>query len=207
MIRVMVVEDFPIIREAISRALINDERIDLLASYGTAHALLDGLVGQVADVVLLDLHLPDMDGPTLIRRILRVCPAARIVVFTASEHPGLVRAALEAGAQGYTVKRQHETQVIEALVAVYEGGTALAPQIAAATMQGISCGDHSSCELRPHDLDLVRFVVAGQTDEQIAAEMFISTRSVQNHLARIREFAGVKRRPELARWAVENAIV
>ncbi|MCW2926001.1 MAG: two component transcriptional regulator, LuxR family [Thermoleophilia bacterium] len=212
MIRTMVVEDFPIFRAAISRALQLDQRIDLVGAYPTARGLLDAIVMDQVQALLLDLHLPDMEGTTLIERVRQVSPQTRIVVFTASEQPRQVRAALAAGAHGYVVKRQESEQIIDALIAVCAGGTVLAPQVAASLLSlrmGGTAGEvgNGIDELRPSDLQILSRLVDGETDAQIAGALYVSTRTVQNHLARIRSMAGVVRRPELARWAIEHALV
>ncbi|MCW2925910.1 MAG: two component transcriptional regulator, LuxR family [Thermoleophilia bacterium] len=212
MIRCMVVEDFPIFRDAISRALQHDQRIELLGAHATARELLDAIVMDRVEALLLDLHLPDMEGITLIQRVRQASPATRIVVFTASEQPRQVRAALAAGANGYVVKRQDSEQVIEALVAVCAGGTVLAPQVAASLLSmrmGGTAGEvgNGVDDLRASDLQILRRLTEGETDAQIADALYVSTRTVQNHLSRIRFVAGVARRPELARWAIDHALI
>lgn len=209
MIRTLIVEDFPIIREAIARAVSLDPRVHLLGAHGTGRDLLDAMVVTSVDAVLVDLHLPDIGGSELIRRVRQVSPRTRILVFTASEQPGQVKAALTAGAHGYVVKRQDAPQVIEALVAVCAGGTVLSPQITGSMLAGhVGGGIGGPGEaLRDGDLEIVERVIQGQTDSEIARAIFVSTRTVQNHLARIRRVAGVARRPELARWALDNNLV
>jgi DNA-binding NarL/FixJ family response regulator len=164
--------------------------------------------------VLVDMHLPDMDGPRLIDRVRRLHPSVQALVFSASERPALVLAALHAGARGYVVKRQPAREIADAILAVHDGGTVLAPQVASAVVSpgagSMGAGDGSGtsgARLAPADAEIVRMVVGGETDEQIARALYVSTRTVQNRLTRIRRFAQVQRRTELARWALENEIV
>lgn len=210
-VTVTVVEDFPIVRSAITDALSRDARLEVLDSCADAKALLDALVMREPDVALVDLHLPDMDGPKLIGRIRRLHPDVRIVVFSACERPAQVLAALHAGANGYAVKRQSAREVADGLVAVSQGGTVLAPQVALAVLDPRAAstdGDAgAACRLEPTDAEIIRMVVAGETDEQIARALFVSTRTVQNRLTRIRRIARVQRRTELARWALENELI
>ncbi|MCW2962147.1 MAG: two component transcriptional regulator, LuxR family [Thermoleophilia bacterium] len=205
-IDVMIVEDFPLIRDALSHALDADDRLRVRASVPDGRALLDELVNGSPDIVVMDLHMPGLDGPALIERVHRLHPETKIVVFSASERPGPVLAALRAGASGYLVKRQRIEQVVEGIVAASEGGSVLAPQVAACTVAH-SVDQMPGVMLDPMSLRILGYVARGDTDEQIAAELFVSTRTVQNHLARIRSIAGVKRRTELARWAWDNQLV
>ena len=211
-VSVTIVEDFPIMRTAITSALRDDARLDVRDSCEGARAVLDALVNDEPDVVLMDLHLPDMDGPKLVDRILRLHPNVRVVVFSACERPAMVLAALHAGASGYIVKRQSAHEVADALLAVAAGGTVLAPQVASIVLDGptaMSAGgsDSTGCRLEQSDVQIVRMVVGGETDEQIARALYVSTRTVQNRLTRIRRLAHVQRRTELARWALENQLV
>lgn len=210
-VTVAIVEDFPIVRTAISEALERDPRIEVVDTCPDAKGLLDALVLREPDVALVDLHLPDMDGPKLIGRIRRLHPNVKVVVFSACERPAQVLAALHAGANGYTVKRQSAREIADGVVAVAEGGTVLAPQVALAVLDPRAAsaedGDGTAARLEPTDAEIVRMVVSGETDEQIARTLFVSTRTVQNRLTRIRRMARVQRRTELARWALENQLV
>lgn len=212
-VRVSIVEDFPIVRTAISDALARDGRVEICDAVSDARSLLDALVMCEPDVVLVDMHLPDMDGPRLIERIRRLHPGVQVLVLSASERPALVLGALHAGARGYVVKRQPAREIADAILAIHAGGTVLAPQVASAVVSpgGDSSGTGGrgtgAAQLGPADVEIVRMVVGGETDEQIARALYVSTRTVQNRLTKIRRVAHVQRRTELARWALENEIV
>jgi DNA-binding NarL/FixJ family response regulator len=208
MIDVIVVEDFPLMRDALAAGLASDPRIRVRAAVGDGRALLDELVVYTPDIVLMDLHLPGLDGPGLIERVLRIHPSLRIVVLSACEKPGPVMAALRAGARGYLVKRQPLEQVIDGVVAAADGGAVLAPQVAGSMFAVAPDGGPMPARLlEPIDLQIVAALARGETDQQIATSLFVSTRTVQNHLSRIRSVAGVTRRTELARWAWDNQLV
>ena len=210
-VTVSIVEDFPIVRSAISDALAADDRVEVRDTVASARELLDALVMSEPDVVLVDLHLPDMDGPKLIKRLRRLHPDVQVLVFTASERPALVLSALHAGARGYVVKRQPAREIADAIVAVQGGGTVLAPQVASSVVSPAAGGTEEAVDgvarLGRADAEIVRMVVDGETDEQIARALYVSTRTVQNRLTRIRRVARVQRRTELARWALENDLV
>jgi DNA-binding NarL/FixJ family response regulator len=210
-VSVTIVEDFPIVRTAIADALARDGRVEVRDTVSTARELLDSLVMDEPDVVLVDMHLPDMDGPSLIQRLRRLHPDVQVLVFSASERPALVVAALNAGARGYVVKRQPARDIADAILAVAAGGAPIAPQVAASVLKQPNSGGQDAgagvAGLGQADAEIVRMVVDGETDEQIARALYVSTRTVQNRLTRIRRIAHVQRRTELARWALENEIV
>lgn len=208
-INVIIVDDFPIVRHALAEALDQDERLAVCASCCDARTLLDTLVMEQADVVVLDLHLPDLDGPDLVARVHRLHPTTRILVCTASERTSMVTASLNAGAAGYAVKRQSAHELADAVVSVHEGNVFVAPQVTAALLR-CRATDATATEesrlwcLEDVELEILRHVAAGATDDAIARALFVSPRTIQNRLTRIRRFAGVARRTELTRWAVEN---
>lgn len=213
MLDVMVVEDFPLMREALVRGIDAEPELRVVAQAGTARELLDALVEQRCDVAIVDMHLPDVDGIELIQRIRRLHPGTRVLVLTASERSAVVRAALDAGASGYLVKRQALTDIVDAIRAVVGGGMVVAPQVAGSVFGATQLGQgggrvrSDGYALDPFELDVLRLVVRGATDAEIAHELYVSPRTVQYQLAHIRQKAGVARRAELARWAFENSLV
>ncbi|MCW2950815.1 MAG: two component transcriptional regulator, LuxR family [Thermoleophilia bacterium] len=210
-INIVVVDDFPIVRTALAQALEQDPRLSVVGSYGDARELLDALVMVRPDVIVLDLHLPDLHGPELVARVRQLHPRPRILACTASERAATVLATLGAGANGYAVKRQSATEIAQAVVAVHQGDTFLAPQVTAVAL-GPGNAAQGDCDdarhgLKPAEIEILRHVLSGATDEDIARALYVSTRTVQNRLAHIRRVASVSRRAELARWALENHIV
>jgi DNA-binding NarL/FixJ family response regulator len=211
-VRVALLDDFPVVRDAIAAGMADDPRTRVTAVTGDARQLLDALVLMPTDVVLLDVHLHDTDGISLISRIRRLHARVRIVVLSAIEREQVVRSALHAGASGYLVKRQALPEIIDAVCAVHDGGTVVAPQVASWLVRdasGVSAGaaPRRDQPLAPAELDVLRLVVHGATDLQIARALYVSPRTVQYQLARIRSKAGVHRRAELAHWAHENSLV
>ncbi|MCW2972556.1 MAG: two component transcriptional regulator, LuxR family [Thermoleophilia bacterium] len=210
-ISVIVVDDFPLMRTALAHALDEDDRISVIASCTDARNLLDELVLRTPDVILLDLQLPDLHGPELVERIRRLHPVPRILACTASERTATVSAVLNAGAAGYAVKRQTASEIADAVVSVHDGNHFVAPQVTAALLRCNVAPDSNTgapilqC-LADIELEILRLLVAGATDDMIARSLYVSPRTIQNRLTRIRRFAGVSRRTELTRWAVENRL-
>lgn len=204
MISVAVVEDFPIVREALVAGIDADPRMRVVHACCDGRALLDQLVMSQVDVALVDMHLPDIAGPDVVARALRTRAGVRVVVLSASRRRALVSSAMRAGASGYLLKSQSIEEVTAGIVTVASGGTVLAPELGAELMG--ADGHAPSPQLDDISLRILEAVVHGATDDEIASTLFVSTRTVQNHLARLRRSAGVRRRAELARWACDNAL-
>jgi two-component system NarL family response regulator len=209
-IRVMVVDDFPMLREAIVRALDADVALEVVAESGDGDDALARAIEVGPDVLILDLRLPGRDGLEVLEQLRTRAPKIRVVVMTANEQPRTLLDAIAAGAVGYVSKRSTAVELRQAVFAAHSGGSFITPSLAGHLLTEFSTaarGERSAVRpLRGRELEVLRLVVNGKTDNEIAMALFISPRTVQNTLARIREKTGLRRRSELTRWAVEHQI-
>ena len=163
------------------------------------------------DVVLLDLHMPELGGMMLLERIRAELPGMRTIVMTASEKGEPLLDAVAAGASGYLTKRASGEELRQAVLTVHGGGSVIAPALAGHLLRAYSrASSGESPEVRSKltatEHEVLRLVAQGLTDKQIAEQIYVSPRTVQNHLARIRDKTDLRRRSELARWAVLHAV-
>jgi DNA-binding NarL/FixJ family response regulator len=193
-IRVLLVDDFPLVRSGIAAALQDEAGIDVVGEAGTAAEAMALAVAQAPDVVLLDLGLPDESGVTMISRLAEKSPRSRVVVITASENIEVLSSAMAAGAVGYLTKRTTPRQLCDAVVTVHGGGTVVDAGLAAVTRPALT----------ERERRVVQLVAEGLTDKEIASALFVSPRTVQNQLTSIRRKLGLGRRSELAHWAATH---
>jgi DNA-binding NarL/FixJ family response regulator len=209
-IRVIVVDDFPLVRDGVARALESDPGIEVVAQAGSGREALALAETHEPDVMILDLRMPDLGGLAVLDKLRTSRPAIRVIVMTASEQAGTLLDAIAAGAAGYLSKRSTGEELRQAVITAHAGGSVITPSLASHLLKEFSSsarGEGSSVRpLQGRELDVLRLVVQGKTDNEIGRELFISPRTVQNHLARIRDKTGLRRRAELTRWAVEHAI-
>ncbi len=209
-IRVVVADDFPLVREGVVRALNSDPGIEVIAQAENGNDALKVAEELRPDVMILDLRMPDLGGLAVLDKLRTSRPEIRIIVMTASEQASTLLDAIAAGAAGYLSKRSTGEELRQAVITAHGGGTVITPALASHLLKEYSSsarGEQSQVRpLQGRELDVLRLVVQGKTDNEIGKELFISPRTVQNHLTRIREKTGLRRRSELTRWAVEHAI-
>ena len=209
-VRVLVADDFPLVREGVVRALDADAAIEVIGQADNGQAALELAERLEPDVMILDLRMPSLGGLAVLDKLRTSRPQIRIIVMTASEQASTLLDAIAAGAAGYLSKRTTGEELRQAVITAHGGGSVITPALASHLLKEFSSsarGEQSQVRpLQGRELDVLRLVVQGKTDNEIGRELFISPRTVQNHLTRIREKTGLKRRSELTRWAVEHAI-
>jgi DNA-binding NarL/FixJ family response regulator len=208
-IRVLLVDDFPLVREGIAVALDSDPAIEVVGQAGDAAEGRQLAQSTRPDVVLLDMRMPGGSGIELLEWLTAELPETRVLVVTASEKADTLLQAVSCGAAGYITKRATRAELVDAVVTVHGGGSVVAPRLAAELLRDyarISRDSDGSRQmlLTAREREILRLVSQGLTDKEIAAQLFVSPRTVQNQLGQIRSKTGRGRRSELARWAVEH---
>ena len=212
MIRVLVADDFPLVREGLSAALRKDDEIEIVGVAADGVEALELAHTVRPDVLLLDLRMPRMSGLVVLAHLATELPALRVLAVSASVDARSVLDALAAGADGYLTKHVNATELCAAVHAVYRGEPVVAPSLARHLIEDLRdrAGGPSPASitgLTRAELNVLRLVAEGQTDRQISGALYMSPRTVQSNLGRIRAKVGVRRRTELARWATEHLVV
>jgi len=210
-IRVLVAEDHPLVREGVIRALERDPAIEIVGAADNGVTALELAREHRPDVIVLDLRMPELTGMHVLEALRTELPDTRALVMTANEGPESLLDAIAAGAAGYLSKRTSGEELRQAVITTHGGGSVITPELAGHLLRqfsGNARGEGSAARplLGGRELEILRLVADGLTDNEIGKQMYISPRTVQNHLTRIREKTGLRRRSELARWAVQHAI-
>lgn len=208
-VTVAIVEEHPLYRQALSRALGSDPRLLVVAAVDSPASLPSRLPRSPATatlrwpaVVLLDVHLPGMSGPAAIRRLTQ--HGCRVLVVTAARSRSQVLASFDAGARGYLTKAADAPAVVDAVHTVAGGGTVVDDAVTEHVVA--AAGGRGSMPLTTRERQVVTLLATGRTDREIARDMAISTRTVHTHLDRIRTKTGIRRRTEMTRMAFEQGL-
>ncbi len=173
------------------------------------------LVGELApDVVVMDLKMPELSGVETTRQISGIAPRARVVVLTISADDDDVMDAVVAGACGYLLKDSSIDQLIAGIRAAARGESLISPQIAGRVLQRLrSQGTDSTAartiraELSERELDVLRLIANGKDNAEIARELYISPKTVKNHISNILMKLQIENRIQAAVYAVRSGIV
>lgn len=197
MTRVAVIEDHPLYRAAVVALVDGMSGFEMVGAYGAAEAAL--AVEDQADVVILDLGLPGMDGVQAIGRLRQRSPAPAVLVLTMSEEPAVLGSALRAGAQGYVVKGSEPSDIERALRGVARGqavfGEEVVPAVLAHAAHRISHAVHESFPmLTAREVEVLDLIAAGCTNAEIAAELVVAAKTARNHVSNVIAKLGVSTR-------------
>ena len=213
-IRVLVVDDHDLFRIGLASLLASQPDIEVVAqaSGGRMGARLADELRP--DVVLMDLRMPDLDGPDATRRILALHPATRVVVLTVASDRADVESALEAGASGFMGKDTPIESVVSAVRAAAQGAAWLSPRAAELVLGRVrersleqeEPESGSLDKLSARELDVLRLIARGMENGQIAETLNISRRTAKNHVSNILAKLGVPGRVQAAIYAVRHGL-
>jgi len=203
-IRVLLVDDHAVVRAGLRLVLDGASGLEVVGEAGTEErALVLARVHQ-PDVIVLDVLLPGRGGIALIPELLEVAPQSRVLMLSSSAEPGTVEKALEGGATGYSIKRATDTDLIAAVQAVATGSSYVHPELGAALAAGRRA---PTGPLSPRELDVLRLIALGHTNQEIANELFISTRTTEMHRASIMRKLHFQTRAQLVNYALANGLI
>jgi DNA-binding NarL/FixJ family response regulator len=202
MVRVMSVDDHPLLREGIATMVNNQADMTLIASVATGAEGIKCFHELQPDVTLVDLRLPDLSGIEVIIAIRAQHPGARLIVLTTFEGDVEIQRALKAGASGYLLKSMPPKQIVETIRGVHAGRRIIPPQIA------LQIAEHLAEESLTHrELEVLRHVAEGNRNRDIAEVLHISEDTVKVHLKHVMEKLGASDRTQAVAMAVRRGIM
>jgi NarL family two-component system response regulator LiaR len=208
-IRVLVVDDHAIVRKGICALLATEQEIEVVGEAKEGQEAVGKTARLRPEVVLMDLVMPGMDGLEAIRRILADQPEVRILVLTSFAGDDKVFAAIRAGALGYLLKDSGPEELIQAIKQVHGGQSSLHPTIARRLLQELS---HSSDRpakaetLTERELEVLRLVAKGQSNDEIARQLSISEATVRTHVSNVLAKLSLDSRTQAALYALREGL-
>ncbi len=201
MTRIVVVEDHTLVRETVVKVVSAQPDFEVVGQAGRAEEAFDVIRRNQPDLALLDVSMPGMDGFDLATRLKELQPDVRLIFLTMHEDDRSLQRAMSVGVDGYLPKTASVDEVLRALRAVAEGGSYLSRDIARRMMDLASGRPSDGVNLTERELDILRLIAAGVRPAQVAERLFLSLKTVKNHLTSIYAKLGV----ETAAQAVAEA--
>lgn len=203
MIRVLLVDDHPVVRAGLSAVLNTGDDIDVVAQAGTGREALDVLASTNVDVVVSDIQMPQMDGVELTAELGKI-GGPPVLILTTFDTENLIVAAMNAGAQGYLLKDAPSEELTRAVRAVNEGRPVMSDQVTVALTRRLT---QPRTSLSARELEILQAVATGHTNKEIAQELFISQATVKTHLVHIFDKLGVDNRTSAVAKAREQQLI
>jgi NarL family two-component system response regulator LiaR len=206
-IRVMLVDDHTVVRTGLKTFLLVYEDLELVAEASSGEKAISLCAQVQPDVVLMDLMMPGMDGPTATRALRAHCPGTQVIALTSYKDEDLVQQALEAGAIGYLLKDVSADDLAAAIRAAHAGKSTLAPEAAQVLIQTATRPPSPGHDLTVRELEVLQLMVSGQTNPEIAASLVVSPSTVKYHVSNILSKLGAASRTEAVAVALQNNLV
>jgi DNA-binding NarL/FixJ family response regulator len=218
MIRILLADDHPIVREGLRAVLETQADFEVIAEGANGKEVLTLATENRPDILLLDLEMPIMDGVETIRR-LRLSPIVpRVIVFTAFDNDERIIQAIQAGADGYLLKGAPRNEIFSAIRLTMEGGSLLQPVIASKLLKHLSQQQYKTIpapagqmalvdELTERELEVLHLLAQGMPNKEIATRLVISERTAKFHVSSIMSKLGATNRTEAVSLAAQRGLI
>jgi two-component system response regulator NreC len=210
-IRILIVDDHRILRAGLKTLFSSDPNLVVVGEAASAEEAIPLTEEIRPDVILMDISMPESNSLEATRQIAKDLPKTRVLILTMHEDSSLLQAYLQAGAAGYIIKRAAESELIDAIYAVWRGMIYVHPSL----IRSLTDPAQPSTPLRldnnntltARELEVLRMAARGYTNRQIAVILKISARTVETHRANLMEKLNLHSRVELARYAEEHGLL
>lgn len=205
MIKLILADDHKLFREGVRSILENVDEIQIVDEVDNGRALIASLRAKQTDLVILDISMPGISGIEACRLIHKEYPCLKILILSMHGEESFVHSAIEAGASGYLPKEIDHTELIEAILTIYKGGSYFSKDISSKLISSYLTKDKQ--HLTPREKEIIVLVCDGLSNKEIADKLSISVRTVDCHKNNILQKLGLKSSVDLVKYALKNELV
>jgi DNA-binding NarL/FixJ family response regulator len=212
-LRIVVADDHPLMRRGICGLLESEPGWKVVAEASNGREAVEAMTRSKPDVLVIDLAMPDLNGLTATREILRALPKTQVVLLTMHNTEQVIREVLESGARGFVLKSDAGQNLVAAVKAVAAGKPFFTPNVADVVLKGyLRCNSKSGSRanlpvLTTRELQVMQLLAEGKANKAVANAMQISVKTVEAHRSNINRKLSIKTTSDLVRYAVRNGIV
>ena len=204
-IRLLIVDDHPVVRDGLSGIFAGDPDFEVVGQAGNGAEAVKQAQELHADVVLMDLRMPEMGGVEAIKQLRQRMPSARVIVLTTYDTDNEVLSAIEAGATGFLLKDAPREDLIRAVRAAHRGESVLSPSVAGRLMG--RARRPATDAISPRELEVIKLIAGGANNREAAAKLFVSEATIKTHLLHIFEKLGVRDRAAAVSEAYKRHLI
>jgi DNA-binding NarL/FixJ family response regulator len=205
--RVLIADDHGIVRSGLRLLLERQPDIEVVAEAADGAEARDLAVRERPDLAILDVKMPKLTGLQATREIKRQAPEVSVLILSMHDDERYLFEALKAGASGYVLKAQADTDLLAAIRAVERGEPFLTPEAQRTLIKDVLERGSSGEELTPREEEIVKLVAEANTTKQIAEILHLSEKTVENHRANAMRKLGMRDRVELVRYAIRRGLI
>jgi len=213
-IRVMIADDHAILRAGLRMLVDAQADMEVVAEAPDGERAVQTARETKPNVALLDLTMPRVGGMKALEKLVKDCPATRVLVLTMHDDPAYLRSALAAGASGYLLKRAVDAELLAGIRAVHRGGIFVDPRLASILVEDVlakkssKTGSQRSVNiLSRRELQVLQLVARGYTSAQIAKQILVGIKTIETYRARLTEKLGLRTRSDVIRFAVQTGLL
>lgn len=210
-IKIAIADDHPVVVEGIRNLLEAQENLEVIATWSSGAALLEGLKTKQPELLLLDLHFPDIRGNDLIRQIVPKYPELRILVLSSEDNVLEVKDMLQHGAAGYVLKNVSLPVLLEAIEKVHAGEQYVEAELKESVFKSLVSAakpeKKPDFKLTQREQKILELLSKGYTNVEIGDTLFLSYRTIQNNRQKLYQKLGVHSTGELIRVAIERGLI
>ncbi|KAB2582748.1 hypothetical protein BS297_24150 [Rhodococcus erythropolis] len=218
MIRVLIVDDQPVVRHGLKLFLTNYDDINVIGESDSGPSAVLQSRRLTPDVILMDIRMPNGDGLAAAREIILQCPSQKIIIITTFGHDGYLYTAIDIGVSGFLLKNSGPDELAQAIYTAHKGGTVIAPSLlsslarefgrrAIVRTQRTSSPKASDDLLTTREHEIIHCLARGLSNDEIAEELHVEVSTIKTHLNRISNKVGTKSRLQTTIWAYRSGVV
>lgn len=208
-IKVLLVDDHEMVRIGLSAVLSTEEDLEVVGEAASGADAIRLAREYGPDVILMDLVMEGMDGVETTRRIMEMMPDCKVIVLTSYVDDDKLYPVIEAGAFSYLLKTSRASEIADAIRAAARGQSVLEPQVAAKMMNRLRQPKRQAAvheELTEREMEVLRLIAQGKSNQEIADELFIGVKTVKFHVTNLLAKLGLEDRTQAAIYALKNGL-
>jgi len=206
-VKIVVADDHAMFRQGLIALIAKEPELDIAGQASHGRQAIDVVTRVKPDVVLMDMEMPQMNGVEATRRILADFPHVKVIMVSNCSDRRVVTQALQAGASGYLLKKSSFEELLTAVRTVVKMGTYLSPEVTGAVVEHFARAElEVRSDLTSREREVVQLLSEGYSTKEVAAQLFVSVKTVESHRLRVMRKLGFNSLAQLTKYAIREGI-